>query len=55
MTSPGSPLLIGGLWFLCWNVEDVELFVSSCYYFEDMLNASGWYLQPDGKARVQRP
>ncbi len=41
--------------FLCWSAEDVELFVSSCYYFDDVLNASGWCLQPDGKARVQRP
>ncbi len=30
------------------------MFVSR-YYFDVVLNAFGWYLQPDGKGRVPRP
>ncbi len=36
-------------WLLCWTRK---LFVSSCYYYDNVLNAFGWFLQPDGEARV---
>ncbi len=32
-----------------------KMFVSCCYYFDVVLNAFGWYLQPDGETRVPRP
>ncbi len=58
LTSPlrdvtGKPSCDWRSWFLCWNAEALELFVSSCYYFDEVLNAFRWWLQPDGKAVVQ--
>ncbi len=46
----GKPSCDWRSWFLCWNAEAVELFVSSCYNFAELLNAFRWCLQPDGKA-----
>ncbi len=50
--SLGKPSCYWQSWFLCWNTEAVELFVSS-YYFDEVLNSFRWCLQPDGKAVVQ--
>ncbi len=33
-------------WQSLFCVRDGKLFVSLCYYFEVVLNAFGWYLQP---------
>ncbi len=52
MTSLGKPSCDWRSRFL--NAEAVELFDSSCYYFDEVLNAFRWCLQPDGKAVVQR-
>ncbi len=54
VTSLGKPSCDWRSRFLCWNAEAVELFDSSCYYFDEVLNAFRWCLQPDGKAVVQR-
>ncbi len=55
MTSLGKPSCDWRSWFLCWNAEAFELFVSSSYYFDEVLNSFRWCLQPDGKAGPAQP